>query len=67
MSAVEAVANVAVGWAVSMVVTALVLPAFGHDVSVGEAAGISVVFTIVSLVRSFALRRVFNGLAGRSR
>jgi hypothetical protein len=61
MSAVEAVANVAVGYAVAVAATALVLPAFGYDVTAGDAFGISAVFTLVSLARSYLLRRAFNG------
>lgn len=60
MSAIEAVANVVVGYVVAAVTTALVLPLFGHDVSGADALGMSAVFTLVSLARSYALRRAFN-------
>jgi len=60
MSAVEAVANVAVGYLVAVAATAVVLPAFGYHVTAGDAFGISAVFTAVSLARSYALRRAFN-------
>lgn len=60
MSAIEAVANVLVGYVVAAVTTALVLPVFGYDVSGADALGISAVFTVVSLARSYALRRAFN-------
>ena len=65
MSAVEAVANVAVGYLVAVAATAVVLPAFGYRVTAGDAFGISAVFTVVSLVRSYALRRAFNWWSGR--
>jgi len=65
MSAVEAVANVAVGYLVAVAATAVVLPAFGYRVTAGDALGISAVFTAVSLVRSYALRRAFNWWSGR--
>ena len=32
----------------------------------GENLGIGAVFTMISLIRSFALRRAFNALAARS-
>ena len=60
MSAVESFANVAVGYGVAVIVTAIVLPAFGYRVSTSDAFGISAVFTVVSLVRSYLLRRAFN-------
>lgn len=59
-SAAEAVANVAVGYAVNFAANLAVLPVFGFDVSAGEAAGIGVVFTAISLARSYLLRRLFN-------
>lgn len=60
MSAVESVANVAVGYLVALVATAVILPAFGYRVTASDAAGISGLFTVVSLVRSYLLRRLFN-------
>nr|WP_210527256.1 hypothetical protein [Rubellimicrobium arenae] len=61
MSVVEAAANVAVGYLISVAATVFVLPVFGYPVSPADALGISVVFTVISLVRSYAIRRVFNG------
>lgn len=60
-SAIEATANVAVGYGVNFCANLLVLPLFGFSPSLSEAAGIGVVFTVISLVRSYALRRAFNG------
>lgn len=60
MSAAEALVNVLIGYVVSLAATAVVLPAFGYAVSAGDAIGISVAFTAISLVRSYALRRAFN-------
>lgn len=65
MSAVEAVANVAVGYLVAVAATAVVLPAFGYGVTAGDAFAISAVFTVVSLARSYVLRRAFNWWNGR--
>lgn len=60
MSAIEAVTNVVVGYGVSVVATLIVFPALGYQVGGTEALGISAVFTVVSLTRSYALRRAFN-------
>jgi hypothetical protein len=60
LSAVEAVANVAIGYAISIAATSIVLPAFGYHVSAKDAAGIAAVFTGISLARSYVIRRVFN-------
>lgn len=60
MSGAEALANTLIGYAVSLAATAIVLPLFGYAISAADAVGISVAFTAISLVRSYALRRVFN-------
>lgn len=60
MSFVEALTNVGVGYILAAITTALVLPAFGYDVSAPDALGISAVFTCLSLARGYLLRRVFN-------
>lgn len=62
MSAVEASANVAIGYLVSVAANLLILPLFGYDVSVADSFAIGLAFTAVSLVRSYALRRAFNWL-----
>lgn len=61
-SFVEAWFNVAIGYLVAVAANAIVLPAFGYDVSLGDAFGIAVVFTLISLARSYVLRRVFNAM-----
>lgn len=61
-SLIEAVANVAVGLVVAFLVNLVVLPLFGVAISLGQAAGVSLAFTAVSVARSFALRRFFNWL-----
>ena len=38
----------------------LVLPLFGYRVTASDALGIGAVFTGISLVRSYLLRRLFN-------
>lgn len=65
MSAVEAVANVAVGYLIAVAATVIILPAFGYRVTAQDAVGISAAFTVVSLLRSYALRRLFNWWAVR--
>ena len=60
MSLVEAVTNVAVGYGVAVLVQLLVFPLFGLVVSVAGNLMIGAVFTAVSIVRAFALRRLFE-------
>jgi hypothetical protein len=59
-SLVEAVFNVAVGFVVSVLITSVVLPAYGHAVTWGDNLQITAIFTVSSIVRSYVLRRLFN-------
>jgi len=58
-SAMEAVANVAVGWLVAFAMQLLLFPAVGVQASVSQNLVVSLVFTAVSLIRSYILRRFF--------
>lgn len=60
-SLVEAVLNVAIGFVVSVVITAIVLPAYGHAVTWGDNLQITGIFTVASIARSYVVRRWFNG------
>jgi len=61
-SFVESWANIVVGFSINWSANMLILPHFGFDVSASAAFGIGVIFTAISLVRSYVLRRWFNGL-----
>lgn len=60
MSLVESVANIVVGYCVAVITQLLVFPLFGLAASLGDNLVIGLIFTIVSLARSYALRRLFN-------
>jgi hypothetical protein len=59
-SAIEAVANVLIGYLVSVAANVLILPMFGYKVTIADSFAIGLAFTLVSLVRSYVLRRIFN-------
>lgn len=59
-SAIEAATNIGVGFVVSLGITAVVMPLFGHDVTWAQNFWITSIFTVASLLRSYALRRLFN-------
>lgn len=59
-SLIEAAANVLIGYWVAVAAQCLIFPLFGLHASIGQNLGIGLAFTIVSLVRSYALRRMFN-------
>lgn len=59
-SLIEACMNTAIGLAVSMVANALVFPLFGFRPSLAENVAISVIYTVISIARSYIVRRWFN-------
>ena len=59
-SAIETVASTAIGFGVAYVASYTVLPLFGHHVTHGQSLWITVIFTAISLVRGYLVRRMFN-------
>ncbi|MEW5704906.1 MAG: hypothetical protein AB1781_10040 [Pseudomonadota bacterium] len=62
MSLVEAIANVGVGFGAAVLAQVVVFPLFGLDVPFADNLLIGVIFTSMSIVRSYALRRLFEAL-----
>ena len=62
MSLVEAVANVAVGYGLAVLTQLVVFPWFGLPAHISDALAIGAIFTLISIARSFALRRLFERL-----
>ena len=60
MSFVESLANVAVGYGVAVATQIAVFPHFGLETTMSENLTIGAIFTVVSIVRSYSLRRVFE-------
>ena len=65
MSLVESLANVLVGYFVAVATQMMVFPLFGLAVTVSDNLLIGLIFTAVSIVRSYALRRGFEALRVR--
>lgn len=61
-SFVEAWTNIIVGFSINWGANMLILPMFGFKITGPQAFHLGVIFTVISLVRSYALRRLFNGL-----
>ncbi|OYX40104.1 MAG: hypothetical protein B7Y91_00050 [Rhodobacterales bacterium 32-64-14] len=66
MSLVESITNVVVGYGVTVVTQILIFPVFGLHTTLAENLKMGAVFTVVSIARSFALRRVFETIRMRS-
>lgn len=59
-SFMESIVNVMIGFFVALISQILVFPFFGIYVDIWNGAGLAAVFTGISLVRSYVVRRVFN-------
>ncbi len=59
-SLLEACVNVTIGIGVAWGLSFLVFPIFGYEPTVMKTLWISLIFTAVSLIRSYLLRRLFN-------
>jgi hypothetical protein len=66
MSLVESVANVIVGYGVAVVTQILIFPIFGLHTTLAQNLKMGAVFTVVSIARSFVLRRVFEAIRTRA-
>jgi hypothetical protein len=62
MSLVEAVANVIVGYGVAVATQILIFPIFGLHTTLAQNLKMGAVFTVVSIARSFTLRRLFEAI-----
>jgi hypothetical protein len=61
-SSVETMASTAIGFLINWTANMLILPMFGFPVTGGQAFGIGVIFTVISVLRGLAVRRLFNGI-----
>ncbi len=59
MSLIEAITNVVVGYVLAIITQIVVFPWFGLEAALGEHMAIGMAFVVVSLARSYLLRRLF--------
>ena len=59
-SATEAVVNILVGYTVNLLANFSIFPLFGWHITLEQNLMIGVFYTVVSFVRSYALRRFYN-------
>ena len=60
MSAIESIANVLIGYCVAITTQVFVFPLFDIYAITSDHLAIGAIFTVVSLIRSYVLRRFFN-------
>lgn len=59
MSLVETLTNIAVGLVISLISQLVIFGAYGIELSFGQNMQIVLWFTAISIVRSYAIRRIF--------
>ena len=60
VSLVESVLNVAIGYGVALLSQLLLFPVFDIHVALSTNLAIGAWFTLISVVRSYTIRRLFN-------
>ena len=58
----EAFANLAIGYLIAIAAQMIVFPIYDIEVSLSQNIQIGLIFTVVSIARSYLLRRMFNKL-----
>jgi len=64
-SAFEALTNIAIGIVVSMIANATVFPLFNFHPSGSQNFEITAIYTGISFVRSYLIRRMWNSIGTR--
>jgi len=59
-SFIESLTNVAIGYVVSLISLFLIFPLMGIESSISKNLLITLYFTVVSILRSYVIRRWFN-------
>ena len=59
-SLVETLTSVFVGWLIGVILNLTVLPLFYYNITVVDSLWVSLIFTAVSVIRSYVIRRFFN-------
>ena len=59
-SLIESLTSTTIGIIIGIVLNLTILPVFGYPVSLSDSLWISVIFTVISIIRSYIIRRWFN-------
>ncbi len=65
MSLIEALTNVVVGYGLAVVTQILIFPGFGLQTTLTQNLQMGLIFTGISITRSFILRRLFEAIRVR--
>lgn len=59
-SILESIVNVTIGYGIALLSQLLIFPLYGVHLPIQDNIAIGVWFTVISLIRSYVLRRWFN-------
>ena len=59
-SLIETLTSVFVGWLIGVILNLTILPLFDYNITVIDSLWVSLIFTVVSVIRGYAIRRTFN-------
>ena len=59
-SLIETLTSVFVGWLIGVILNLTILPLFDYNITVVDSLWVSLIFTVVSVVRGYLIRRFFN-------
>ena len=66
MSLIEAITNVVVGFGLAVLTQVLAFPAFGLQATLSQNLQLAALFSAISVLRSFVLRRAFEAACVRA-
>jgi hypothetical protein len=59
-SFIESIANVVIGFFINFIANICILPLFGFNITINQSIHIGLIFTLISIIRSYLIRRWFN-------
>jgi hypothetical protein len=59
-SLIEALMNVVIGFTINFTANLLIFPRFGFHITLGENFVMGLIYTAISIARSYVIRRWFN-------
>ena len=59
-SLIEAVVNTCIGFAINFSANMLIFPLFGFHITAGANFTLGLIYTVISVLRSYFIRRFFN-------
>ena len=59
-SMIESWVNILVGYVLALLAQIIIFPLYGMEVNLSGNLQIGTIFTVLSMIRSYSLRRIFN-------